>query len=154
MKGKQMEVLLLKDVPSLGLAGQVKKVSEGYARNFLFPKKLASVASSHDVERVKRHVEQYSIEQQIAGSRVAILAEQMKNLIIVLKKKSNDKGKLYGAVGPEDVVELLSKKNINIEKKQVEFTKAVRSTGDYDVIVRLTSKLKPTVKLRVEAEKE
>lgn len=145
-----MEVLLLKDISNLGLAGQVKKVTEGYARNFLFPNKLAVVANAADVERFKKNIVQKEVDVQVAGSRVAILADQIKNITLILKKKSNDKGKLYGAVGPEDVLELLAQKHVNVEKKQVEFTKSIRTTGEYEVIIRLTSKLKPALKLKVE----
>lgn len=145
-----MEVLLLKDVSNLGLAGQVKKVNEGYARNFLFPNKLAITATTADVERFKKQISKKEIDTQIAGSRVAMLSEQIKNLKLVLKKKSNENGKLYGAIGAEDVVELLEQKNIHVEKKQIEFPKAIRTTGEYEIIVRLTSKLKPNLTLKVE----
>ena len=154
MNGKvNMEVLLIKDVVNLGLAGQVRKVPDGYARNFLFPRKLAIVATPTDVERIKTQKKLEIVEEQILGSRVAMLAEHIKKTELVLKKRVHDNGKLYGAVGPDEIVDLLKAKNIQINRKQVEFPKAVRAIGEYEVIIRLTSKLKPTLTLRVVEEK-
>ena len=147
---QKMKVLLLKDVPSLGNAGQIKKVSDGHARNYLFPKGLAKVASSSDEARFKTDLKNTTVESSLAGSRVAALADQLKLTNIIIKKKVNDKGKLYGAIGEEDIVGLLAEKNIQVNKKQIEFTKAIRSVGSYSVIVKLTSKLKPEIRVTVE----
>lgn len=145
-----MKVLLLEDVPSLGSTGQVKKVSNGYARNFLFPKKLAKTASIEDETRFKTDGKKAAVESSLVGSRVAALADQLKRTNLIIKKKVNEKGKLYGAIGEEEIVELLAEKNIQINKKQIEFTKAIRSVGSYSIIVRLSSKLKPEVRVTVE----
>ncbi len=151
MRGYSMEVLLLKDIKDIGFAGQVVKVKEGYARNFLFPHKLAKVATADEVMRFTSAVKQSKVEVQIAGSRVAQLAQQIENLHITIKEKANEQGKLYGAVGPDEIVELLKEKGFSINRKQVDFEKAVRSVGEYKVIVKFTSKLKPAFTLKVVA---
>ncbi|MCK4265135.1 50S ribosomal protein L9 [Candidatus Babeliales bacterium] len=149
-----MEVLLLKDVPSLGFAGQVKKVSEGYARNFLFPQKIAIFATKQDIENFKKAVKRSEVDTSIAGSRVAALASQIKNIHLVLKKKAHDEDKLYGSVSTEEVANLLKEKGIQINKKQIEFNKTVRTTGEHKVFIKLTSKVKPELILKVVGSKE
>jgi large subunit ribosomal protein L9 len=147
-----MEVLLIKDVEAVGLAGQVVKVSEGYARNFLFPRKLAKVAGTIEVTTFRQKVERESLDATMLKSRVAMLANQIQNLHLSIKEKANEQGKLYGAVGPDEIVELLKDKGIQINRKQVEFSKAIRTTGEYEVIVKLTSKFKPSFSLKVVAK--
>jgi len=146
-----LRVLLKKDVPGVGKMGQIKNVSEGFARNFLFAKKLAVQATEHDVEKVIEVSHKIEIEESLAGSRVAALAEMLKKTNLVLKKKVNDKGKLYGAIDEEEIAALLNARNISVNKKQIEIIKSIRSVGEYSVTVKLNSKLKPEVKVKVES---
>ena len=147
-----MNVFLLKDVTNIGTEGQVLKVKEGFARNFLLPKKLAVIATQEHVERYKELKEKVGAEVVAQGARAASIADHIKRTNIVIKQKVNEKGKLYGALNAEDVVDLLKAKNINVNKKQIEFDKAVRTPGEYTITIRLTSKLKPQFKLVVQAE--
>lgn len=147
-----MEVLLLKDVETIGLAGQVVKVSEGYARNFLFPRKLAKVAGENEVVSFRQKIERESLDAATLKSRIAMLAHQIANMHITIKEKINDQGKLYGAVGADEVVGLLKEKGIQINRKQVEFSKAIRSVGEYSVTIKLSAKLKPAFSLKVAAK--
>lgn len=149
-----MEVLLLKDIKSLGLAGQVKKVSEGYARNYLFPRKLAKVANAAEVVRFQSTVKKMEVDVATAGSRLANLAHQIKNLHITIAKKIHDDNKLYGAVNAEEIVEALKNKGITTNKKQIEFSKTIRTAGEHSVIIKLSSKVKPELTLKVVATKE
>jgi len=148
-----MNVCLLKDVANMGTAGQVLRVSEGYARNYLFPKKYAVAATKEHIERfaeLKKNMGDALVEH---GARIATLANHITQIHITLKRKINDKGKLYGALNAEDVAELLKEKNVTVNKRQVEFDKAIRTIGDYDVAIRLSSKLRPTLKITIVEEK-
>ncbi len=149
-----MNVFLLKDVTNIGTEGQIIKVKEGFARNFLLPKKLAVIATQEHVERYKELKKRVGEEIVAQGTRAASIADHIKRTNIIVKQKVNEKGKLYGALNAEDVVDLLKAKNINVNKKQIEFDKAVRTPGEYIITIRLTSKLKPQFKLVVQAENE
>ncbi len=146
-----MEVLLLKDIENFGVIGQVKRVKDGFARNFLLPKKLAKVATDAEVKRFQAIKHKIVVDEKLAGSRVAMLAEQLRNVHLSLTKKVNDQGKLYGALGPEEIVDVLKTKGIQINKKQVEFGKAIRTVGVFEVTIRLTAKLKPQVEIKIVA---
>ncbi len=147
-----MEVLLLKDVKNIGFAGEVKSVKEGFARNFLFPKNLAKVADASSIASFKNMVQRNEKEIAEAGTRAAALAEQIRELKLTLKHKANEQGKLFAAIGADEVAQALKDKGISITKKQVEVTKAIRTTGEHTVVIRLTAKLKPELTVKVTAK--
>jgi len=144
-----MKVYMLKDVEKVGMAGQVVKVSDGYATNFLIPRKLAKKVTENEKAFFGKMEVKVNLNTQALSSKVAMLSERIKNMHLVVKERVHDDGKLYGAVGADEIVELLKKKDININRKQIEFKKAVRSIGEHKVIIKLSSKLKPELTLKV-----
>jgi len=146
-----MQVYMLKDVEKIGMAGQILNVSDGYAMNFLIPRKLATEITSDNAEfyKQKKHKEHVAVE--VVNSKVAMLAERIKSLHVVIKERVHDDGKLYGSIGADEIVDLLKEKEITITKKQVEFEKSIKSIGDHKVIIKLSSKLKPQLTVKVEA---
>lgn len=146
-----MQVYMLKDVERVGLAGQMLNVSEGYAKNFLIPGKLAIEVTEANRAFYAGKKQKEHIAAAVLSSKVAMLAERIKSLHVSIKERAHDDGKLYGAVGAEEVVELLKAKDIIINKKQVEFTKSIKAVGEHKVTIRLSSKLKPELTIKVEA---
>jgi large subunit ribosomal protein L9 len=149
-----MQVYLLKDVENVGMAGQVIKVSDGYASNFLIPRKIAVKVTNENLSFYKNKVQKIEVEKKVLSSKTAMLAEKIKDLHIVVKKRAHDEGKLYGAIGADDVVEILKEKGIIVNKKQIEFPKAVRAIGEHKVTIKLSSKLKPEFTLKVVAQEQ
>jgi large subunit ribosomal protein L9 len=146
-----MNVYLLKDVENVGLAGAIVKVSDGFAQNFLIARKLAIKVTDKNKVFYESKIVKAKTSAKVLSSKIAMLAEHIKNLHLTIKEKTHDDGKLYGSVGADEVVELLKSKDIIINKKQVEFTKAIKSTGEHKVTIRLNSKLKPEFILKVVA---
>jgi len=144
-----MQVYMLKDVEKVGMAGQVVKVSDGYAVNYLFPRKLAVVVTKENIEPIHQKIQKEQATVQVLNSKVAMLAERIKALHLIIKERAHDDGKLYGAVGADEIVELLREKEIVVNRKQIEFDKAVKTVGEHKVTVRLSSKLKPQLTLKV-----
>lgn len=149
-----MQVYMLQDVENVGMVGQVIKVKDGYANNYLLPKKLAIKVDSTDMKFYKDRVAKKTVTAEVLSSKAAMLAERIKSLHLTIKERVHDDGKLYGAVGADEIVELLKEKGININKKQIEFNKSVRSIGEHKVTIKLSSKLKPQVTLKVVALEE
>ena len=145
---------MLQDVEKVGMIGQVVKVSDGYALNFLIPRKLAVNATSKSVIEAHRQTQKVSVDKKVLQSKVAMLAERIKNLHLSLRERAHDEGKLYGAVGQDEIVELLKKEGVVVNRKQIEFAKAIRTTGEHKVTIRLSSKLKPTPTLKIVASEE
>ncbi|MBD3231181.1 50S ribosomal protein L9 [Candidatus Dependentiae bacterium] len=148
-----MFVYMLKDVEKVGMAGQMIKVSDGYAKNFLIPRKLAIKVDENNKKFFEQKVKKIKINEKALSSKAAMLAEKINNLHLIIKKRTHDEGKLYGAISADEVVELLKEKDISINRKQVEFNKTIKSEGEYKVTIRLSSKLKPQLTLKVVAIK-
>lgn len=147
-----MKVYMLKDVKSVGLAGEVVKVKEGFALNFLVPQKLAIKITPQNeafYEAKKREVVNREV---VISTQTSMLAEKIKALHLVLKRKVHDDGKLYGAVNATEVVELLAGQGVVVSKSQIEFAKNIKERGTFEITVKLTSKLKPKIGLKVVAE--
>lgn len=148
-----IQVYMLKDVENVGMTGQIVKVTEGYAVNFLIPKKLAARVDSNTQKFFASKQVREKVTQEILTSKVAMVAERIKTMHLTVKQKVHDDGKLYGSLGAEIIVDLLKEKEISITKKQVEFTKNIKNTGEHKVMIRLSAKLKPELTLKVVAEK-
>ena len=144
-----MKIYMLKDVEKIGMAGQIIKVSDGYAANFLIPRKLARKVNEKEKQFFSQQKKRETVDKEILNSKVAMLAEKIRNLHLIVKERIHDDGKLYGAVGADEIVELLKEKDISINRKQVEFKKAIRSVGEHKVVIRLSSKFKPELILKV-----
>jgi len=147
-----MRVFMLKDVERVGMAGQVVNVSDGYASNFLLPRKLAIKANSGTVEQYKEKVQKAEVTTKVLNSKAAMIAERVRNMHLTIKKKTQDDNKLYGAVSADEVVDILKEKDVPVNRKQIEFVKSIRTTGEHKVTIRLSSKLKPELTLKVVGE--
>lgn len=144
-----MLVYMLKDVEKVGMAGTVVKVSDGHARNILLPRKLAIEVRENERAFYEAKAKQAKITAEVVTSKVAMLAERIRNLHVTIKRRAHDDGKLYGAVNAEEIVELLGEKEIPINKKQVEFGKGIRTLGEHKAVIRLNSKLRPELTVKV-----
>lgn len=144
-----MKVFLLKDVPSVGMTGEMIKVSDGYAMNFLLPRKLAVEITPKNEEFYKNREKHVEHRKEVISSKTSMLAEKINSIKLTLKRKMHDDGKLYGSVNSLEIVEAMAEKGVSISKSQVEFDKSIKEKGSYDVVIKLSSKLKPTVKVTI-----
>ena len=146
-----MKVFLKKDVEKVGMAGEILKVSDGYARNFLLPRDIAVEITPHNEAQFKNKVKEIIQRKEVIETKTSMLAERIKSITIMLKKKMHDDGKLYGAINAIEIVEALAEQGISISKSQVIFDKSIKSKGTHEAIIRLTSKLQAPVKIAVVA---
>ena len=149
-----MKVFLKKDIPQVGFSGEIVKVTEGYARNFLFPRDLAVEITAHNEEFYKNKIKVVENRKEAVATETSMLAEKIKTLKVTLNRKMHDDGKLYGSISPAEVVDLLAEKGESVGKSQIEFDggKLIKSTGTYEITIKLSSKLQPKIKLSVIAE--
>jgi large subunit ribosomal protein L9 len=149
-----MKVLLLKDVYKLGRAGDVKKVADGYGRNYLLPLGLAVLATPGALKQVE------GIRTQAAATRAALnqemggVAEKLANLILVFPAKAGETGKLYGSITSQMIAETIqAKTGVKLDRRQLD-TQPIRTLGEHKVHVRLTMDLIPEVTVIVHREGE
>ena len=149
-----MKVLLLKDVYNLGRAGEIKKVASGFGRNFLLPQKLAVLATQGAQKQIETIKASASKQRQVLNEELGGLAEQLKSMEIKFIAKVGETGKLFGSITPAMIAESISEKlGSELDRHLIE-TQPLRETGEYDVRIRLTFDLIPTVKVIVEAEEK
>ncbi len=148
-----MKVYLLKNIERIGLAGEILKVADGYAQNFLFPNKLAVQVTPQNEQFYAGKIKQVEQRKEVIATVTSMLAEDIKKTNLTLKKRTHDNGRLYASIAPAEVVDLLAKeKKISISKSQVHFDKSIKTVGTYEVTIKLSSRLQPVLKLKVISE--
>jgi len=149
-----MKVLLIKDVYNLGRAGEVKKVADGYARNFLLPQKLAVKATVGSIKQVEKITEAAEKKRELINAEMSELAEAINGLALEFTAKVGETGRLYGSITPQMITDAINEKiNANIDRHQLE-TEPVREVGVHTVKVRLTYDLIPEIQVTVKSEEE
>jgi large subunit ribosomal protein L9 len=149
-----MKVLLLKDVYKLGRAGDVKKVADGYGRNFLLPQGLAVLATAGALKQIKKIRSQAEVRRTELNSELKDLAAQINGITLVFAAKAGETGKLYGSITTQDVATAIQEKvRYEVKKQQVDM-QPIRNLGEFAAHVRLTMDLVPEVKIIVHREGE
>ena len=147
-----MEVYLYKDVEKIGLAGEIIKVGDGFARNFLIPQGLAIEITSHNKSQYLSKIRKVENRKEVIATQSSMFAEKLNTVSITLKRKMHDNGQLYGSINASEIMEALADQGISITKGQVEFDKAIKSKGSFKVSIKVSTRLKPTITVIVVAE--
>jgi large subunit ribosomal protein L9 len=149
-----MKVMLIKDVYKLGRAGEVKKVADGYGRNFLLPQKLAVLATAGALNQSSRIKSQAEVRRTEQNSELKGLADQIAGVTLTFAAKAGDTGKLYGSITTGDVATALQEKvRFEVKRQQVDM-QPIRELGEFKAHVRLTMDLMPEIKIFVHREGE
>ena len=144
-----MKVVLLQDVKGVGKADEIKEVSEGYARNFLFPKHLAVQALDKNIKELSERKRKESKESERELQELQGLASRLDGVELVIREKSSETGVLYASVGPQRLAQELNKKGFKIEKNQIQNLN-IKKAGDYTVKIKLSHGLEAEISVRVE----
>jgi len=149
-----MKVLLIKDVYKLGRAGDVKRVADGYGRNFLIPQGFAVLATPGALKQVEKIRQQAAEKRAVLNTEMGAVAEKLASLSITFGAKAGETGKLYGSITTQDLVNAIkAKSGIEIKKQQVDM-QPLRTLGEHKAHIRLTMDLIPEVKIQVFREGE
>jgi large subunit ribosomal protein L9 len=149
-----MKVLLLKDVYKLGRAGDVKKVADGYGRNFLIPKGLAVLATQGAIKQAEGIRVLATEQRTVLNKELGGIAERLKDLVIGFAARAGETGKLYGSITTQMIADEISRKtDTKIDRRQIE-CEPIRVLGEHKCTVRLTVDLTPEIKIIVHREGE
>ena len=149
-----MKVLLIKDVYKLGHAGEVKKVADGYGRNYLLPQGLAILATPGALKQAEGIRSRAAASRQMLNAELGGFASQIDGQTVTFSSKAGETGKLYGSITTQDIADELSKVvGAQVDRKQVE-TQPIRVLGEHKVKIRLTMDLTPEIKVMVYREGE
>ncbi|HEC33337.1 MAG TPA: 50S ribosomal protein L9 [Chloroflexi bacterium] len=147
-----MKVFLLQDVAGLGVAGEIKDVAKGYARNYLIPKGLAVVATPGTLKMARVQQEARAEREARVAERAAELAERMAALTLTFQAKAGPTGRLYGSVTTADIAEALERElGVRFDKRKI-LTDPLREVGEYTIRVRLSRNTEAQARVVVQAE--
>lgn len=145
-----MQVVLNENIKGLGKKLDVVNVSEGYARNYLIPKKLATIANSKSVSESSSKKEAIKFKQDTDRENAKILKEKIEKITLEFKLKTADNGKLFGSVTSKEVAEKLkSENNIQVDRKKITIEETIKSPGMYLAKVKLYEGIVANIKLRI-----
>ena len=149
-----MKVLLTKDVYKLGRAGDVKKVADGYGRNYLIPQGLAVLATAGALRQAEHIRTQAATSREAANQEMSGVAEQLSKLVLTFPAKAGETGKLYGSISSQMVIDaILAKAGVELTRRQLD-SEPIRTLGEHKLHVRLTMDLIPEVTVIVHREGE
>lgn len=147
-----MKVILVRDVPSLGRAGTLVEVREGYARNYLLPRGLAVEATEGAVRALQGQQEAASRRAERERERARRLAQSLEQVSVVVRARAGEGGRLFGAVTAEAIASALRQQGFELTRKQIELSEPIKAVGTHAVRVHLGHGEHVTVRVRVEAE--
>jgi large subunit ribosomal protein L9 len=149
-----MKVLLLKDVYKLGRAGDVKRVADGYGRNYLLPHALAVLATPGALKQAEHIREKADIQRSVINKEMSGVAEKLQGMTVAFPARASETGKLYGSITTQMIAEVINQKaGLEINRRQIE-GQPLRTLGEHTVEVRLTVDLIPTITVIVHREGE
>lgn len=149
-----MKVILLADVYNHGVAGEVVAVADGFARNYLIPKKLAAKATAGELRRAAKLSETAATRRAALDNKLNELARQIDGVELLFGRRAANTGKLFGSVTTTDIADALNEKTgIDINRRRIS-QQALREVGSFDVPVRLGSEISPVLKIVIVREGE
>jgi len=147
-----MKVILLDDVTKVGRRGEVREVSDGYARNFLIPKKLALSATQGNLKNLEHIKQQAEAKADRVKSDAEGLRAQIEALVYEERRQASEEGKLFGSVTAQDVVDFLASRGVKVDRKRLTLDEPIKALGEFSVSMRLHSDV--TAQLRVTVVRE
>lgn len=145
-----MQVILIEDVKSLGKKGQLVEVSDGYATNFLLPKKKACVATKSNINELKQKEKSEERKKEEELKSAQQLAEQLKQTNIKIAAKMGDNGKLFGSVTNKEIAAELEKQYaIKIDKKKIVVDDIIKNLGTHNVVIKLHPKVTAQISVQI-----
>ncbi|MEF9991506.1 MAG: 50S ribosomal protein L9 [Paraclostridium sp.] len=148
-----MKVILLKDIKGTGKKGDIKEVSDGYARNFLFPKKLAVQAGNTEIKELNEKQKSQEIKQQREYEAAVELGKKMEEMNVTIYSKAGDGGRLFGSITSKDIAAQIKKEHgIEVDKRKVILDEPIRTLGSSFVEIKIHQKV--VTKMRVDVKEK
>ena len=147
-----MKIILIKDINKLGEPGSVVNVADGYARNFLLPKKLAIIATPKNLVKVEAIKKQAELAKLEIENKYKALALRIKDVELVFTRKADENNHLFGSVSEKDISEALAEKGIEIHRSVVNIEKHLKEIGSFEVPIVFTSEITANLKVNINKE--
>jgi large subunit ribosomal protein L9 len=147
-----MEVILKEDIVNLGKIGEVVRVRDGYARNYLLPRGLVLEANKKNLKTFEHHKKLVGDQKQKIVRQAQSVGDQLNGVSLVIPMKVGEEGRLFGSVTNIHIEKALKAKGLNVDRRKIQLAEPIKSAGDYDVPVRLSAELTVPLKVSVVSE--
>ncbi len=147
-----MEVILREHVDNLGKRGEIVKVADGYARNYLLPRKLALLANDGNRKQIEREREKFDAKEADEKKGAEALAARMDNLGIEIARKVGENDVLFGSVTTSDIAAALAAKGFEVDRRKLPLAEPIKKLGEFDIPLKLQREVTATIKIKVVAE--
>ena len=147
-----MKVILLDDVTKVGRRGEVRDVSDGYARNFLIPKKLALSATAGNLKNLDHIQKQQEAKADRVKADAVSLRARIEALAYEERRQASEEGKLFGSVTSQDIADFLGKQGLKIERRRIHLDEPIKTLGETAVAIRLHPEVSAQLKVSVSRE--
>mgnify|MGYP001253047912 CR=1 FL=1 len=147
-----MKIILNQNIDNLGNEGEIVNVKDGFARNYLIPKGWARIATKNNIESTMKEIETKQKKEAKTRENLESLGKQLDKLSLKLELKAGEEGKLFGSVTSQMIVDAISEKGFNINKKEVEIDETINQVGKYFVNINLGQGFSGRIKIKVNPE--
>jgi large subunit ribosomal protein L9 len=145
-----MKVILLDNIKGVGKKDDIINANDGYARNFLFPKKLAVEANAENLSKLKNKQDSFQHKRNVEKDKAEEIANKMKDIIVTIKVKAGDNGRIFGGVTAKEISENLKQQfNIDVDKKKIALNETIKNLGTVNVPVKLFEGVTGNLKVKV-----
>ena len=147
-----MRIILLEDIENVGKKGEIVKVKDGFARNYLIPKGVAIKVTDSNIKMIEEKKKKLEKEREKEIKTVEELKNRIESLVLTIKKKAGEEDTLFGSVTSSDIEEALKAEGIEIDKKNIVLHEHIKKLGEYEVEVRIHPSVKALLKINVAKE--
>ena len=147
-----MEVILTKDIKRIGEAGEIMKVRDGFARNYLLPKGLALVANKYNRNKIDAIKKEALKEREELHNKYKTLVEVLEDVKLTFSRKADEHDHLFGSVSENDIAEALAEKDIDLHRSHINLPKHLKELGSFEVEIEFTSEIKTKINVNIEKE--
>jgi large subunit ribosomal protein L9 len=150
--GDSMKIILTQDLDDLGLEGDVVNVADGYARNYLIPKKIGLEANRQNVKYMETQKRKIEIKRLKAKEDAEKIKEKMADVVVTIAQKAGEEEKLYGSVTSMDIANHLEKQGVIIDRRKITLEKPIKTLGEFEVPIKLYADVTGLIKVIVVPE--
>ena len=147
-----MQVILKENVDGIGARGEVVRVKDGYARNFLLPKNLAVAVTDGNLKQIEMEKKSWALKNQKEVEAANAIKDLIEKMTISVAKKSGENESLFGSVTTQDIADMLARENIDVDKRKIDLPESIKKLGTFPVNIRLHPEVSVETKVYVVSE--
>ena len=147
-----MKIILTKDIKKIGNAGEVMKVADGFARNYLLPRKLAIVATKNNIKRIETIKKEAELARLEVENKYKATALKLADVELSFVRKADENGHLFGSVSENDIATALTDMELEVHKSNVNLEKHLKELGTFDVEIVFATDISASIKVNIENE--